>query len=62
VGNVWEWLATTRQTGRYELKGSAWTSPFFRGKPAASNDANDFMQDDDTGFRCVCGPGSFEAM
>jgi hypothetical protein len=30
------------------------TSPLFRGEPAAWNDANDFMQDDDTGFRCAC--------
>jgi formylglycine-generating enzyme required for sulfatase activity len=53
VGNVWEWCATSSTKGRYELKGSAWTSPLFRGEPAAFNDANDFMQDDDTGFRCV---------
>jgi formylglycine-generating enzyme required for sulfatase activity len=53
VGNVWEWCATPSTRGRYELKGSAWTSPLFRGEPAAFNDANDFMQDDDTGFRCV---------
>lgn len=53
VGNVWEWCATTSTKGRFELKGSAWTSPLFRGEPAAFNDANDFMQDDDTGFRCV---------
>ena len=33
--------------------GIAWTSPLFRGDPAAFNDANDFMQDDDTGFGCV---------
>jgi formylglycine-generating enzyme required for sulfatase activity len=53
VGNVWEWCATQSVRGRYELKGSAWTSPLFRGEPSAFNDANDFMQDDDTGFRCV---------
>jgi formylglycine-generating enzyme required for sulfatase activity len=53
VGNVWEWCATPSTTGRFELKGSAWTSPLFRGEPAAFNDANDFMQDDDTGFRCA---------
>lgn len=53
VGNVWEWCSTTTSVGRNELKGSAWTSPLFRGEPAACNDANDFMQDDDTGFRCV---------
>jgi hypothetical protein len=33
---------------------SAFTSPLFRGEPATWNDANDFMQDDDTGFRCAC--------
>ena len=53
VGNVWEWTSTPSTTGRYELKGSAFTSPAFRGKPAAFNDANDFMRDDDTGFRCT---------
>lgn len=53
VGNVWEWTATTSAPGRYHLKGSAFTSPTFRGEPAAFNDANDFMRDDDTGFRCV---------
>lgn len=54
VGNVWEWCSTKTTPGRYELKGSAFTSPLFRGEPAAQNDANDFMQDDDTGFRCAC--------
>jgi len=53
VGNIWEWCSTTSTKGRYELKGSAWTSPFSRADPAAFNDANDFMRDDDTGFRCV---------
>ena len=52
VGNVWEWTSTPSTPGRYELKGSAFTSPAFRGKPAAFNDANDFMRGDDTGFRC----------
>jgi formylglycine-generating enzyme required for sulfatase activity len=56
VGNVWEWLATATTPGRYELKGSAWTSPLFRGAPSSFNDADDFMQDDDTGFRCVAAP------
>jgi hypothetical protein len=32
---------------------SAWTSAFSRGNPAAFNDANDFMQNDDTGVHCV---------
>ena len=53
VGNVWEWTSSVASPGRYELKGSAFTSPAFRGNPAAFNDANDFMRDDDTGFRCV---------
>ena len=53
IGNVWEWCSTNTTPGRYELKGSAFTSPLFRGEPAAWNDANNFMQDDDTGFRCA---------
>ncbi|MBT2511703.1 SUMF1/EgtB/PvdO family nonheme iron enzyme [Streptomyces sp. ISL-98] len=56
VGNVWEWLATPTTPGRYELRGSAFTSPLFRGAPAAANDANDTMHDDDTGFRCAATP------
>lgn len=56
VGNVWEWCSTPTRPGRYELKGSAFTSPLFRGVPSAFNDADDFMQDDDTGFRCVASP------
>ena len=40
--------------GRAEQHRSRFTSPLFRGEPAAWNDANDFMQDDDTGFRCAC--------
>jgi formylglycine-generating enzyme required for sulfatase activity len=53
VGNVWEWTSTTTTRGRFELKGSAFTSPALRGRPSARNDANDFMRDDDTGFRCA---------
>ena len=56
VGNVWEWCSTSSTKGRFELKGSAFTSPLFRGEPAVWNDANDFMHDDDTGFRCACTP------
>jgi formylglycine-generating enzyme required for sulfatase activity len=53
VGNVWEWLATPTTPGRYELRGSAFTSPLFRGVPAIPNDADQTMRDDDTGFRCA---------
>jgi formylglycine-generating enzyme required for sulfatase activity len=56
VGNVWEWLATPTAPGRHELRGSAFTSPLFRGAPAVSNDASETMHDDDTGFRCVATP------
>jgi len=52
-GNVWEWLATMSSPGRYELKGSAFTSPFSRAAPSIFNDASAGMLDDDTGFRCV---------
>lgn len=38
---------------RYELKGSAFDSPFTRAAPALTNDANSTMLDNDTGFRCV---------
>ncbi|MDX3641714.1 hypothetical protein [Streptomyces sp. MB09-02B] len=56
LGNAWEWLATPTTPGRYELRGSAFTSPLFRGVPAIVNDASDMMHDDDTGFRCVATP------
>lgn len=52
-GNTWEWLGTETSYGRYELKGSAFTSPFSRAEPAAFNDASAVMADDDTGFRCA---------
>ena len=52
-GNTWEWLATCSQSSRYELKGSAFTSPFIRATPSTFNDASATMLDDDTGFRCV---------
>lgn len=52
-GNVWEWLASPTAPGRYELKGSAFTSPFARAAPSAFNDADHTMCDDDTGFRCA---------
>lgn len=52
-GNVWEWCSSSPQPGRYELKGSAFTSPFSRAVPSRFNDAAASMSDDDTGFRCV---------
>lgn len=52
-GNTWEWLSTESEPGRYELKGSAFTSPFSRATPSDFNDAAADMLDDDTGFRCV---------
>lgn len=52
-GNVWEWCSTEPTSGRYELKGSAFTSPFLRCTPSTFNDASANMLDDDTGFRCV---------
>ncbi|QDN54110.1 SUMF1/EgtB/PvdO family nonheme iron enzyme [Streptomyces sp. S1D4-20] len=54
-GNVWEWCSTeeTPGGGRYELKGSAFTSPFERAAPSLQNAANASMRDNDTGFRCV---------
>ena len=52
-GNTWEWLSTESKPGRYELKGSAFTSPFSRATPSTFNDASADMLDDDTGFRCT---------
>lgn len=54
-GNVWEWCATEEEpgSGRYELKGSAFTSPFERAAPSLHNAANATMKDNDTGFRCI---------
>lgn len=52
-GNVWEWCSTESEPGRYELKGSAFTSPFSRATPSTFNDASADMFDDDTGFRCA---------
>ncbi|MFH8993145.1 SUMF1/EgtB/PvdO family nonheme iron enzyme [Streptomyces sp. NPDC017940] len=60
-GNVWEWSSTATISGRYELKGSAFTSPFFRCTPSAYNDADKDMADDDTGFRCAAAPADMPA-
>jgi len=55
-GNTWEWCSTETTPGRYELKGSAFTSPFHRATPATFNDASSQMLDDDTSFRCTAIP------
>ncbi|WP_223006832.1 formylglycine-generating enzyme family protein [Streptomyces roseirectus] len=55
-GNAWEWCSTEEVAGRYELKGSAFTSPFERAAPSLRNAANATMQDNDTSFRCVSSP------
>lgn len=52
-GNTWEWCSTEAEPGRFELKGSAYTSPFDRAAPFLRNTANATMKDNDTGFRCV---------
>jgi len=52
-GNTWEWCSTATVGDRYELKGSAWTSPFARCTPSTFNDADQSMRDDDTSFRCI---------
>ncbi|MCS0635936.1 formylglycine-generating enzyme family protein [Streptomyces sp. LP05-1] len=54
-GNVWEWCSSPGADGpgRYELKGSAFTSPFERATPSLRNTASADMLDDDTGFRCT---------
>lgn len=53
AGNIWEWCATETTSGRFILKGSAFTSPFIMAEATAVNDASASMSDDDTGFRCV---------
>ncbi|KPC88298.1 formylglycine-generating enzyme family protein [Streptomyces albus] len=54
-GNVWEWCSTEETPGshRYELKGSASTSPLQRSSSWLPNAANAGMRDNDTGFRCI---------
>lgn len=61
-GNVWEWCSSSRDPDRYELKGSAFTSPFFRCTPSTFNDAGSAMIDDDTGFRCVTPADTMRAL
>ncbi|MFK8851142.1 SUMF1/EgtB/PvdO family nonheme iron enzyme [Streptomyces sp. Ac-502] len=61
VGNTWEWTSTQTTSGRYELKGGAFTTPLFRGEPSSYNDASLTMDDDDTGFRCVALDGMPES-
>nr|WP_239073867.1 SUMF1/EgtB/PvdO family nonheme iron enzyme [Streptomyces sp. SID10853] len=57
-GNVWEWCSTpgTDGTNRFQLKGSAFSSPFQRAAPSMENAASVGMLDNDTGFRCVSPP------
>ena len=61
-GNVWEWCSTESFPERYELKGSAFTSPFARATPSAFNDASAEMSDDDTGFRSVVSGEAMNAL
>lgn len=61
-GNTWEWCSSEPVTGRRELKGSAFTSPFLRCTPSAFNDADETMVDDDTGFRCVTPADTMRAL
>lgn len=61
-GNVWEWCRTETTPGRFELKGSAFTSGFERATPSNFNDADASMLDDDTGFRCVVVADAMQAL
>lgn len=61
-GNTWEWCSTETRAARYELKGSAFTSPFSRATPSNFNDATADMCDDDTGFRCVTPVETMQAL
>ncbi|MFY1703095.1 SUMF1/EgtB/PvdO family nonheme iron enzyme [Micromonospora sp. WMMA1923] len=61
-GNVWEWCRTETTPGRFELKGSAFTSGFERATPSNFNDADALMLDDDTGFRCVVVADAMQAL
>ncbi|GAA0612175.1 formylglycine-generating enzyme family protein [Streptomyces crystallinus] len=57
-GNVWEWCSSEEEprSGRYALKGSAFTSPLERAAPHLHNAASASMKDNDTGFRCAAQP------
>ncbi|MFE5157912.1 SUMF1/EgtB/PvdO family nonheme iron enzyme [Streptomyces sp. NPDC056697] len=46
-------IDATTPVSRYELKGSAWTSPFERAAPSPQNAADSTMKDNDIGFRCI---------
>jgi formylglycine-generating enzyme required for sulfatase activity len=61
-GNTWEWCSSETDPGRYELKGSAFTSPFYRATPSRFNDAAIDMADDDTSFRCVTPAETMQAL
>lgn len=61
-GNVWEWCRTETTPGRFELKGSAFTSGFERATPSNFNDADASMLDDDTGFRCIIVADAMQAL
>ncbi|MFD4030072.1 formylglycine-generating enzyme family protein [Streptomyces sp. NPDC058637] len=56
-GNVWEWCSTEEElgSGRYHLKGSAFTSSVERAAPSLLNAAAASIRDNDTGFRCAAG-------
>lgn len=59
VGNVWEWLATATTRGATNYEAAPLRAPL-PGAPAISNDANEMMHDDDTGFRCAATPEQME--
>ncbi|WP_260255840.1 formylglycine-generating enzyme family protein [Streptomyces sp. 840.1] len=54
-GKVWEWCSSEEDPGsrQYQLKGSAFTSPFERAAPSLLNAAAASMKENDTGFRCA---------
>lgn len=52
-GNIWEWCETRTSENRRVIKGSSFNSPFEYAKCYTTNDASHYMNDNDTGFRCV---------